>query len=189
MRGMRLFLLRTSVVLLAGLPAAAGEPQAGQASGEYRKTDPVKVCIPGVWNRSRRPMSEEFVRQRLLDRLKSKTIIPEKIGGDTRNPDLEQARDAGCAYVLKIEISDVNQVAPTSGISVTGAGIPQIDTERPSTREQHWRARAGIRLAKMGSARPQLDTIVLGEGDQSSAAAEDAMDQAARRVAGELKAH
>jgi hypothetical protein len=100
-------------------------------------------------------------------------------------PDYAQARDAGCDYLLKVEIHKLRLETRRPGITIGSPRTPGV--AKPESLNKRYTARLDSELTKMGNTEPLVDSVSNGESDSELQAAAKAADILANRVLGELK--
>jgi len=141
--------------------------------------------VPEIDNLSTRSISLDFLRQRLIKLLGKKNAVAIASQGTATHPDYAQARDAGCDYLLKVEIRELRLATRQPGITIGAPRTP--DVAEPESLNKRYTARLDFELTQIGNTEPLVDSVANGESDSELQAAASAADLLANRVLGELK--
>lgn len=161
---------------------AAESPFFSRSEPESGKT---KICVPELDNISTRSVNLTFLRERLIKLLQKKTTTAIASNGTATQPDYAQARDAGCTYILKVEIRDLRLETARPGITIGPPRTP--DVAEPESLNRRYTARVDYALTKMGENEASVTSVANGESDSELQAVAGAMDFVASRVIAELK--
>lgn len=167
------------------------EPQRSLAASQFSflgnkaEAKKVNVCVPEIENISTRSVSVDFLRQRLIKLLDKKNTAAIASQGTATHPDYGQARDAGCDYLLKVQIRELRLETRQPGITIGSSRTP--DVSEPESLNRRYSARLDFELTKMGNTEPVADSVANGESDSELQAAANAADLVANRVLSELK--
>ena len=182
------------ITLLAGTCSSQTIPREPQRSlpalqfsflGNRAETKKVNLCVPEIENISTRSVNVDFLRQRLIKLLDKKNTAAIASQGTATHPDYTQARDAGCDYLLKVEIHELRLETRQPGITIGSPRTP--DVAAPESLNKRYTARLDFELTKLGNTEPVVDSVANGESDSELQAAANAADLLANRVLSELK--
>ena len=153
--------------------------------GNKAEAKKVNLCVPEIENISTRSVNADFLRQRLIKLLDKKNTAAVASQGTAAHPDYAQARDAGCDYLLKVEIRELRLETRQPGITIGSPRTP--DVADPESLNRRYTARLDFELTKLGNTEPVVDSVANGESDSELQAAANAADLLANRVLSELK--
>jgi hypothetical protein len=153
--------------------------------GNKTETKKVSICVPEIENRSTRSINLDFLRQRLIKLLDKKNATATASQGTATHPDCAQVRDAGCDYLLKVEIRELRLETRQPGITIGAPRTP--DVAEPESLNKRYTARLDFELTQIGNTEPLVDSVANGESDSELQAAANAADLLANRVLSELK--
>jgi hypothetical protein len=153
--------------------------------GDESAAGRTRICVPELENVSTRSVNLNFLRERLIKLLQKKTVTALPSEGTATDPDYAQARDAGCTYMLKVEVRELRLKTTEPGITFGSPRIP--DVKEPESLNKRYTARLDYELTRMGENEPVVDSVANGESDTEMQAAAGAADFVASRVLAELK--